>query len=147
MRKFFCSLALLAVTFPISSSDPNAAQHSDVAFLGVHHEAPSPDAIDQNHLDAYQGVEVTDVFSNSAAESMGIQEGDVILAINGVPIANGMDLRKEITSNLEGDPVSAVVRRKGEDIELNGEFGGMSGGAMRQDLNYKINDCNDNGKR
>ncbi len=134
MRKTYYVLALLALVLPISSSDPSTAPNSDVAYLGVHHIPPRPNTIDDNRLDAHQGVEVTNVFADSAAASMGLQEGDVILAINGAPITNGLDLRKEITRNLEGDPVSAVIRRNGEDLELNGNFGGMGPGKTRQDL-------------
>ncbi len=134
MRKIYYLLALLTLVLPITSSDPSTAPNSDVAYLGVHHEAPRPTTIDHNRLDAHQGVEVINVFEHSAAALMGIQAGDVILAINGAPIANGLDLRKEITRNLVGDPVSAVIRRNGEDIELNGNFGGMGPGKFRQDL-------------
>jgi membrane-associated protease RseP (regulator of RpoE activity) len=133
MRTIIFALALLAFSLPASSSDPSSSQSGDVAFLGVGHRAPQPQTIDNNGLNAHQGVEIINVHSDSSAERMGIKEGDVILELNGVPIRNGSDLRTEITRNIEGDPVSALIRRNGQDIELNDNFG-ATGNFKRQAL-------------
>jgi gas vesicle protein len=127
-------LALGLPTLPIAASDPSGVAPSNVAFLGVSHSPPSAESIVQNNLNAHLGVEVDQVFPGSSAAALGIQPGDIIIQLNGVPIANGADLRQEIMSNREGDPVTAVIRRDGADTELSGNFGGMNGGQQRQRL-------------
>jgi PDZ domain len=127
-------VVLLTFGLPLISSDPSGAAPPNVAFLGVSHSPPSADSIAQNNLHAHLGVEVDNVFAGSSAEALGIQPGDIIIQLNGVPISNGLDLREEIIRNREGDPVTAVIRRDGVDTELSGNFGGMNAGQQRQRL-------------
>ncbi len=78
---------------------------------------PSP-VLTREGLSPDQGVYVQNTFNNTAAQSMGIQPGDVVLGVNGTPIASMSDLRNEIGSNQVGDPVQVTVQRNGQQMSL-----------------------------
>jgi len=62
-----------------------------------------------------EGVIVTDVTANSAAEKAGIQPKDVIVEINGNEIKNGKELRKLLYTKLEiSDVISVKLYREDE---------------------------------
>jgi len=74
-------------------------------------------------LGVEQGVAVVAVEDGSAADEAGLRssasgEGDVITAIDGVPMTAFEDLADYIDSKKVGDEVTLTVRRDGEDIEL-----------------------------
>lgn len=60
---------------------------------------------------------VDSVAENSAAEEAGLQNGDVILAIDGEPIESFLDLQR-IVSTSAGLTLTLTVQRGGETIEL-----------------------------
>jgi S1-C subfamily serine protease len=69
------------------------------------------------------GVAVLSVENGSAADRAGLRsssagEGDIILEIDGVPMTAFEDLADYIDSKDVGDEVTLLVRRNGEDIEL-----------------------------
>ncbi len=57
------------------------------------------------------------VIENSPAERGGMQIGDVIVAVNGQPIANDIELRTASRSNL-GKPTKYTVLRDGQRVDL-----------------------------
>lgn len=65
-------------------------------------------------------IKITEVFSGSPANEVGMSEGDVIIAFDGIPLdANNYD---ELSSKLEGDKLTSVnvtFRRNGEDKTVN----------------------------
>ena len=87
-------------------------------MLGVEMSPPTTNVQTQQGLAPDQGVLVRQVFDNTAAASMGVQPGDVILSVNGTPISSMTDLRNEVGANNVGDPVAVVVRRNGVDVPL-----------------------------
>ena len=62
-------------------------------------------------------AEVGQVQPGSAAEQGGIQPGDVMLKIDGRPVARFEDVQQAVRLN-PGIPMAIVVRRDGRDIEL-----------------------------
>jgi serine protease Do len=62
-----------------------------------------------------KGVVVTDVAEGSAAEAMGLQKGDVIVAINGTPI-NDLGTFKSLVST-EANGWQIVLQRNGQTIQ------------------------------
>jgi len=54
---------------------------------------------------------VTEVRPGTAAQDAGVQSGDVIVKIDGVAVATGIDLRGELDRHKPGDSVTIVVRR------------------------------------
>jgi len=93
-------------------------------FLGV---SPGYRFTDQD-----QGVLIGAVTAESAAEIMGIQEGDFILNVNKTDV-NTFDELASIIKNLKkGDQVKIEVNRDGKKIKLKGELGGR---AIRKHFN------------
>ncbi len=76
------------------------------------------------------GVYVADFAERSSAKEAGIQEGDVITAVNGVTVRNTGELQEQVSRYRPGDKVKVVVRRgksdKTFDITLKNSEGSTS---------------------
>jgi S1-C subfamily serine protease len=72
------------------------------------------DLADRLHLDARQGVLVTDVQEDGFAADLGVEPGDVILSINHNVLASAEDFRR-VQSSLKsgGDVLLLIARRSG----------------------------------
>jgi serine protease Do len=64
------------------------------------------------------GVEVGGVQKDSGAEATGIQEKDIIVALDGQPIHNVGDLRRLLGRRVAGDTVTVKVKRGEEELSL-----------------------------
>jgi len=62
-------------------------------------------------LSVVNGVFVSQVNENSAAEEAGIEQGDVIVAINGVSVNNVSELQELVARNRPGDDVRVTYMR------------------------------------
>jgi S1-C subfamily serine protease len=60
------------------------------------------------------GVEVMDVVEGSPAARAGIRSGDLIVALDGVPIADARDLQRLMVGDVIGRSVEALLWRDGE---------------------------------
>ena len=69
------------------------------------------------------GAVIGSVEEGTAAETMGIKEGDVVRSVNGTPTPDFEALSKAIKAMEPGDAVSVVVARDGSDMTLSGELG------------------------
>ena len=84
---------------------------------------PVPQSVqEQQGLGSNQGVYVQTVYGNTAAQTMGLQPGDVITSVNGAPITSMTDLRNEVGLNQVGDPVEVTIRRDGQEQSTIGQF-------------------------
>ena len=73
-------------------------------------------------------VEVIDAPSaGSAAESVGIRKGDVILSFGGVPVATTSEFVDAVRLNRPGDTVDVVIARAGETLTLTSTLGAVPG--------------------
>lgn len=64
------------------------------------------------------GAEVTEITPGSGAEKAGIQEGDIITRLNGVPVAGGTELVANILNFQPGDTVEITLVRDGKRVNL-----------------------------
>lgn len=64
------------------------------------------------------GVLVTDVTPGSDAADRGVQEGDILLALDGTRIYSTSDLKQALYRYHAGDSVSVVIYRSGKEYEL-----------------------------
>ncbi|MBL8000936.1 MAG: PDZ domain-containing protein [Flavobacteriales bacterium] len=69
------------------------------------------------------GVRIGEVTPGSAAERMGLREGDVIRALNGEDIEDFAELADRIGDMEPGEAVRVDVERDGQRMELAGELG------------------------
>ena len=72
----------------------------------------------QLRLPEGSGVVVTQVVANGPAQQAGIEEHDVLLSVNGKPIASGEDLDKMLQSATPGGPpLTLKLLRRGQSVE------------------------------
>jgi membrane-associated protease RseP (regulator of RpoE activity) len=87
-------------------------------MLGIE-MSPVPTTVqERDGLTPNQGVYVQNTFNNTAASSMGIQPGDVVMSVNGTPIGSMSDLRNEVGLNAVGEPVEVTVSRNGQQMTM-----------------------------
>lgn len=88
------------------------------AYLGVEARELTAQMAQQLGLSASEGVVVFSVDSGSAAEQAGLQPGDVITAVNGMPLQSVEDLFAALRELEPGEEVKLSVDRHGEQLEL-----------------------------
>lgn len=69
-------------------------------------------------LEKTEGILVTRIAGNSPADKAGLEPGDIITAINGVPVANDNDLNLAILDGEVGQKIVLAVRRNKETMKL-----------------------------
>jgi serine protease Do len=89
------------------------------AFLGVSLQDIDSRLADSLGLDSAHGALVTQPTPDYPAEAAGIQSGDVIVAVNGDPIDNSLDLTRTISDMNPGTNVTVTVVRDGESMDFN----------------------------
>lgn len=62
-----------------------------------------------------EGAHVTEVISGSPAEEAGLQEGDIITAVDGRPVTLDQPLNEVIGQYAPGDRVALIVMRDGQE--------------------------------
>ncbi len=94
---------------------PQLMQHGKVVrgYLGLHaRNVPLPPALARRYeLAATGGVEVMSVEEGGPAEQAGLQESDVIVALDEQPTANVDDLHKRLTTLPVGVPATVTFLR------------------------------------
>jgi serine protease Do len=65
------------------------------------------------------GIYITNLLKNGAAEIGGIQVGDIIRKINGAPINSGSELQETLSNFRPGDKLDVTVSRNGAEKTMN----------------------------
>jgi Do/DeqQ family serine protease len=91
--------------------------------FGVMVQDLTPDLVAAMKIDSRQGALVSAVQPESAAAASGLREGDVILRLNGRPVANGADVRNRFGLLRVGERVELAILRDGQPVTLTGEIG------------------------
>ena len=71
--------------------------------------------------DIMTGVFVNEVVSNSMADVMGVEEGDVITHIGDVEVLDSTTFRQALFTYREGDTLTLTIIREGEELEVRTE--------------------------
>ncbi len=67
------------------------------------------------YLVTEEAASFTEVAAGSPAEEAGIQVGDVVVSVNGTPVATGQEMADYMESHpLDGSPIELVLERNGE---------------------------------
>jgi putative serine protease PepD len=73
------------------------------------------------------GARITEVTPDSPAQEAGLQQDDVVMAVDGEPVNDGISLIVAIRTHVPGDEIELTVVRDGEEqqvtLELDGEVG------------------------
>ncbi len=83
-------------------------------------------------------VEVYAVAEDSPAEAAGVQEGDVLLAIDSQEIIDREMLAREIRMHTPGDEVELHIERQGKEQEIEVELGEYSQLAIAREFEFKF---------
>jgi len=83
-------------------------------LLGVMVQDFTPDLAEALGIDAGVGAVITQVEPDSAAEAAGLQAGDLIVSVDGRPIAGSADLRSQIGLKRTGRTITIEIMRNGE---------------------------------
>lgn len=96
------------------------------ARLGVSIQPVNRDLADSFGLDRARGALVANVEQGGPADKAGLQAGDVILSVDGRPVADSFDLPKVIGNLPPGKSVKLKVWRQGAERDLSAILGEQS---------------------
>jgi membrane-associated protease RseP (regulator of RpoE activity) len=118
------SLTLIAMSSlsAASSGYESVINPENRPMLGVQMTPVPINEQEKQGLPPNVGVYVQTTYPNTAAQTMGLQPGDVITSINGSPISSMSDLRNEVSLNQIGDPVEVTFHRGGQEQSSVGQF-------------------------
>ena len=88
------------------------------AYLGVQVTNINDKLAHKFNLKTYQGVFVMNVTDGGAAKAAGIKQGDVITAVDGIPVENVPELLEKIGQHRPGDKVTITILRGNKKIDL-----------------------------
>ncbi len=102
------------------------------AILGVTIRNVNNELAEQENLEITTGVYVDSITSGSAADKGGMQEGDVIISVDGTDVQNSGKLQAEILQHTPGEEVNITVMRNGRERTLNITLGSLEAVTERQ---------------
>jgi len=82
-------------------------------LMGVNITDVTAELADKENLKEIKGVYLTGVTDDGAAKAAGLAEKDVIIAINGEPVATTADLQEKVSRYRPGDRLEVTYLRKG----------------------------------
>lgn len=83
-------------------------------MLGVIMQNLTPELSQAFGLDLHQGVVISQVIEDTAAEEAGLKVGDVVTSINGAPVKSASAMRNMVGLLRVGDEMSITVIREGK---------------------------------
>jgi S1-C subfamily serine protease len=86
----------------------------ETAFLGV---------TGDNAESGQAGAVITEVTPDSGADQAGVEQGDLVISIDGVRVEGMADLAAQVQSHRPGDTVEIVVVRDGQEVTMEVTFG------------------------
>ena len=99
--------------------------HVTRGWLGVSIQEVTPELAKSFGLREKKGALVAQVFSGSPAEKAGIEQGDVIVGIDGKEIADSKDLPRIVASTPVGKAVTIKLSRNGKVLDRQVKVGEM----------------------
>ena len=106
---------------PAEKTEPKSALQNEpkgpaAGKLGLSVQTLTPDIARQLGYGNDQGVVITDVASGSPADDVSLQRGDLIKAVNRVPIRTIQDFDAAVRGAKSGDTLALLVRRGQENV-------------------------------
>ena len=83
-------------------------------WLGVAIQDVDKDLADSFQLDSVKGVLLTEVSENTPARRAGLQQGDVLLSMDGIELTGAADLRNRVAMTAPGSRVDFTLSRDGK---------------------------------
>lgn len=99
------------------------------AFLGISFAEVTPELVQEKDIrGTASGAYIVAIEDRSAAREAGLQEGDVIVALNDHPIRTGGELQEAVTSCSPGDDVTITYYRDGKQKKSTAKLRNNRGG-------------------
>lgn len=92
-------------------------------WMGLEVQLLTPELADSFGIDQHTGIVVARVYSKGPADVAGLQAGDVILSIDGVPAVDGRSSMNQVARAKPGDVVVIEVLRAGKTLTLSTTIG------------------------
>ncbi len=113
------------------------------AYMGIEYvdsKNLTPDKLTALGLDKTAGVYVQNVMENGGAAKAGINKGDIITQINGVPVNTEPQLQEQIARYHPGDNISVSYLRSGNTHMASVELKSLTGttGIIKEESNTRI---------
>lgn len=93
------------------------------AFLGIYGRDLDATMAEALGVGQTQGIVINTVEEGAPADEAGLQEGDVIISLNGDPVKNYYAFRTDVASNKPGTEVTLGIIRDGEQQEVEVSLG------------------------
>ncbi|MCX6829764.1 MAG: PDZ domain-containing protein [candidate division Zixibacteria bacterium] len=125
-RLVFLGLIALLAVLPLWSAgvaDKNPAN----AWLGLYTQTVDKDLKEAFRLDVDHGVIVNQVIPDSPADKAGLQQGDIILSIDGAKLTGSDQLAELVSGHKPGDQIKVEILRKGVQKEMTATIGERKG--------------------
>lgn len=103
------------------------------AILGVSIQDVDAEIAKKNNLDAIKGVLVGEVREDGGAKKAGMQQGDIIMAVNEVAVNSSSELQEQIGKYRPGDKVKISLIHEGKKKQIDVELRNMKGGLSTAD--------------
>ncbi|WP_313573850.1 trypsin-like peptidase domain-containing protein [Brevundimonas sp.] len=113
----------------VVDSAVGGAKSVERAWLGVKGDSVSSDMARSLGLDRPQGLMVTDVYAGGPGARAGIEQGDVITAIDGAEVNDQGGLNFRVGTRSPNDTVAVTVLRDGRTQTLNARVSTLPGDA------------------
>src|SRR5258706_8067223 len=109
-------------------------------LLGIRIEDVNAERAEKRHLDVIRGVYVSDVNKGGAADDAGIEQGDVITAINKHLVSNMSELQEWVARNRPGQGVSVTYRRNGHEFQVKAKLKNFEGSERlkKKEVEYEM---------
>lgn len=100
-------------------------EHGQVirGWLGIEVQPMTPDLAQSFGLKDQPGIVVSGVFKEGPAQKAGLQQGDVIVSINGEPAADGRKSMNQVARTHPGERIGIDIVRNGKPMKLTAEVG------------------------
>jgi len=86
--------------------------------LGVRVQDLTPELAQAFNIDAQKGAVISQVLPESAAEEAGLQEGDVVIGVDGLSVDSASDLRNTVGLLRAGERVKLDILRDGKRLSI-----------------------------
>src|SRR5580658_9660702 len=92
-------------------------------YIGATIESLSDDLASSWGLGGRKGAQVTDVIPGGPAQKAGLAPGDVVVAVNGVPVKSNTEMTREVAKSQAGDVIHLDVFRDGKERTIDVQSG------------------------
>ncbi len=111
--------------------------HVQRAFIGVRIAEMTEELANTVGMEQVQGVYVSNLVENGAAQEAGIEPGDVILRVGGKGVATVPELQEQVSRFRPGDQVDVEIWRNGSSRNLDMKLRNQAGIAELEDFSAR----------